>query len=281
MTADFAGFPSPQRNYSHLPHAFIDAMSGITSLCEMKVVLYILRHTWGFQEFESPRRLTVDEFMHGRKRADGSRIDAGTGLTKPSVIKGLREAESHGFVIVDVDMSDPARVKKFYSLAMEGSKSFTPGVKLFDPRGKEVLPRTEKETLENNLESKTDRAHAHAHETDPESTRPTIYALYESVTGLPIDARTRDQLLEAVATYPESWIAAAFEVAKDRRARRWAYIDAILKGWQAHGFGWKPGDKPASAPKPRTSVGTPNGASDGSSLQAPPMLTSPFNRREE
>jgi len=34
-------------------------------------VLYILRHTWGFQD--TSKRITSDEFEHGRKRIDGTR----------------------------------------------------------------------------------------------------------------------------------------------------------------------------------------------------------------
>jgi len=148
---DFPGFPLPEQNWSKLPHCLIAALPLIKSASELKVILYILRHTWGFQEFGRLKKLTVDEFMHGRKKRDGTRMDAGTGLSKPSVIDGLRRAEAHGFIEVDVDDHDMGRVKKFYRLRMQGSSFFTPGVNDLDSNGQVSLPRTEKDTLERNL----------------------------------------------------------------------------------------------------------------------------------
>jgi hypothetical protein len=144
----FAGFPDPQENWSKLPHALIEALPLIETAGEVKVILYILRHTWGYQDEE--KRITVDEFMNGRRRRDGSRIDDGTGLSKPTILDGLKRAEMHGFIEVEVDDKDKGRVKKFYRLRMQGSTFFTPGVKTLDSKGKESLLRTEKETLERN-----------------------------------------------------------------------------------------------------------------------------------
>lgn len=142
----FNGFEGPKQNWSKLPHQLIDALPQIKTLGEMKIILYTLRHTWGFKD--DYKKITLNEFQYGRKRRDGKRLDSGTGLTKPTIINGIKRAISHGFLFEYVDTSDPARVKKFYSLAEEGLKVFTPEVKKFYPRGKETLHRTEKETLE-------------------------------------------------------------------------------------------------------------------------------------
>jgi len=147
----FYGFPLPEQNWSKLPHLMIDALPLVTSMSELKVILYILRHTWGFQEFGLDKKITVDEFIDGRKRKDRTRMDHGTGLSKPSVIDGLRRAEKHGFIRVSVDDHDQGRVKKFYSLVMQGSNSFTPGVKDLYSNSQGSLHRTEKDTLERNL----------------------------------------------------------------------------------------------------------------------------------
>lgn len=141
MKHQFGGFEEPQANFTRIPNAFLEAMSIIDTLGEMKVVYYILRHTWGFQD--EVKRITLDEFQYGRKRKDGTRLDSGTGLSKPTIIDGLSRAEQHGFIEVEVDDRDAARVKKFYSLRMAG-------VKELYPRSKETLPRTEKETTERN-----------------------------------------------------------------------------------------------------------------------------------
>lgn len=128
----------------------------------MKLVEYVLKHTWGYSEFDMVKKITTDEFMSGRKKKDGTRIDIGTGLSKPSVIAGLKSAVEHGLLTEEVDDSDKARIKKFYKLKMKTSpeetepesndphadvKNLYIGVKKFDIEGKESLHRSEKDTL--------------------------------------------------------------------------------------------------------------------------------------
>jgi hypothetical protein len=91
----------------------------IDNLAELKVVLYILRHTWGFHEFKKPVRIKTDEFMHGRFLKDGTRMDAGTGLSKSSVLEGLERAKKHGFIECFIDDRDKARVKCYYRLKVQ------------------------------------------------------------------------------------------------------------------------------------------------------------------
>lgn len=168
----FQGFVPPTRNYFAMPNEWTDITAEIESLAELKVVEYVLRHTWGFHEFGICKTISVDEFMHGRRRVDGSRIDKGTKLSEQSVRNGIAKAITDGFLTCEVDYSDPARIKKSYTLKMQpeegvqtldppdsrglnlipgGSKSLTPGVQTLDPRGTNFRPRSEKETKERNL----------------------------------------------------------------------------------------------------------------------------------
>src|SRR5438128_7424952 len=122
------------------------------------------------------KKITTDEFMNGRKKKDGTRIDTGTGLSKPSVIAGLKSAVEHGLLTEETDDSDKAPIKKFYKLKMKLSldeddtdsndphsdvKNLNIGVKNFDSRGKQSLHRSEKDTIEryNNVikQNKKDR----------------------------------------------------------------------------------------------------------------------------
>lgn len=80
------------------------------------MVLYLFRHTWGFQEFDKPKKLTTDEFMKGRKKKDGTRLDDGTGLSDRGVKNGLAEAIKHGYIVYHVDDSDKGRIKKYYMI---------------------------------------------------------------------------------------------------------------------------------------------------------------------
>jgi DNA-binding PadR family transcriptional regulator len=146
----FMGFPLPEQNYSRLPHAFIDCLPMIDSMAEMKVVIYLLRHTWGFSEYGKPKKITTDEFMKGRKKRDGSRMDAGTGMSKGSVITGLEKAVEHGFVLVEKDETDKARIEKHYCLNMADVQDLDIDVQNSDSSGTKVRQRSEKDTKEIN-----------------------------------------------------------------------------------------------------------------------------------
>ncbi len=159
----FQGFSKPEANFFRLPNEWTVITASITSLAEIKLVEYVLKHTWGYSEFDMVKKITTDEFMYGRKKKDGARIDIGTGLSKPSVIEGLNNAVKHGLLEVETDDSDKARIKKFYKLRMKTPleeaepeeqavhadvKNVNIGVKNFDSRGKKSLQRSEKNTIE-------------------------------------------------------------------------------------------------------------------------------------
>ena len=114
----YAGFSKPEANFFRLPNEWTDITARITSLAELKLVEYVLKHTWGYSEFDMVKKITTDEFMSGRKKKNGERIDTGTGLSKPSVIEGLHSAVKHGLLEVEIDDSDKARIKKYYKLKM-------------------------------------------------------------------------------------------------------------------------------------------------------------------
>src|SRR6266700_5899237 len=118
-TTKFQGFSKPEANFFRLPNEWTDITAKITSLAELKLVEYVLKHTWGYSEFDVVKKITTDEFMYGRKRKSGERIDIGTGLSKPSVIAGLKSAVEHGLLEEEIDDSDKARIKKYYKLKMK------------------------------------------------------------------------------------------------------------------------------------------------------------------
>src|SRR3972149_938975 len=155
----FNGFIPPVQNWSKLPHQLIDALFIIETEAELKVILYILRHTWGYHDEE--KKITIDEFCNGRKRRDGSRLDKGTGLSSNAVKDGIKRAIKHGFIEVDEDASDEARIKKYYRLSevdpqqKPGGQKLTPWESEVDPLPSEVDPRTEKETEETNSRENT------------------------------------------------------------------------------------------------------------------------------
>ena len=112
----FKGFEFPRQNWTKIPHALINELHRFSTKGELAVVLYVLRHTWGFQD--QWKRITLDEFQHGRKRKDGSRMDGGVGMARNSILKGIDRAVEDGFLHVETDAKDAARIKKYYRLNM-------------------------------------------------------------------------------------------------------------------------------------------------------------------
>jgi hypothetical protein len=153
----------PTQNWSPLPHQLVEEiMAEISALSEFKVIIYILRHTWGFHESEKP--ITLDEFENGRKRKDGTRMDKGCGMSRNAIKSGIKRAIEHGYIERTTDETDKARIKNTYNLSFEDnhdetisnseSQLLTPRESTIDPQLSEVDPRTEKETIERNIKKK-------------------------------------------------------------------------------------------------------------------------------
>jgi hypothetical protein len=173
----FAGFPLPTKNWFSVPNAITEIIAEITNLAELKVLLYVIRHTWGFHEYGKPKAISIDEFMHGRKCADGHRMDSGTGLSHHSVIDGLKRAVEHGYLLCEVNDSDLARVKKSYALKMAGDgEEFAPGEESAPPEefapGEESAPPEEFAPGEESASSSADSSDRHA-ESAPRSKKNT------------------------------------------------------------------------------------------------------------
>ncbi|HXT34603.1 MAG TPA: hypothetical protein VN837_03405, partial [Chloroflexota bacterium] len=136
------------------PNNWFDLVAGFTSWAEHKVVEYILRHTWGYHEYGVSKLITMDEFMHGRKRRDGSRMDAGCGMAENSIKKGIADAVAHGFLIVEVDDRDRGRIRKFYAPRMrrpptdEGLHALAPQGQFPIPEGQALTPHPRGLTLQ-------------------------------------------------------------------------------------------------------------------------------------
>lgn len=64
--------------------------------------------------------------------------------------------------------------------------------------------------------------------------------LYFENIGAQPTGLTADLIRNAAIDYPGDWYRPAFEIAVKANVRKWAYVEAILKYWQEHGFGTKP-----------------------------------------
>ncbi|MDA0264809.1 MAG: DnaD domain protein [Chloroflexi bacterium] len=68
----------------------------------------------------------------------------------------------------------------------------------------------------------------------PESERPNIFALYEDCIGS-LSPLLAEELKEAEARYPGSWLREAFGIAAAENKRSWRYVAGILRRWTAEG----------------------------------------------
>lgn len=158
----FPGFDIPRQNWFKMPNNWTDLTAEMSSWAEQKVVEYVLRHTWGYQEYGTLKRITLDEFQNGRKRTDGTRMDKGVGMGKQAIISGIRRAVEDGFLIEEKDDEDKGRVRKYYGLRMLPHleergvyENHTSGVRSSHPRGMKRRHRSEKDTLERNSKKDT------------------------------------------------------------------------------------------------------------------------------
>lgn len=232
---DFEGFDYPRENWSKLPHVFIEYfLPKIDTLAELKLLLYLLRHTWGYDEYGIPKHITTDEFQFGRKRKDGSRIDNGTGLGNETVRRGLKAALAHHLIEVNVDDSDKGRIEKRYTLRMkqtpqdEGSGRRRRGAQP-SPNG-DATPttreRSEKETLERNLEQET------AGEKESENRVTDILARLKlaNIKFSKTDFPDRPALIAAaIEEHGYKTVAIAIQEAERESAKWWSYVAKRLE----------------------------------------------------
>jgi hypothetical protein len=162
---NFKGMEQPQENWLKLPHQIIELMHAMSE-SELKVVLYIIRHTWGYKD--EIKRISIDEFCNGRKRVNGTRIDNGTGMSLNAVRDGIDRAVAHKLIVIETDKSDAARIKNYYRISSpddfldkeqetdQGIKFCTPEDQNLIPGGSKSDPRTKKETIEKNYRERAE-----------------------------------------------------------------------------------------------------------------------------
>lgn len=243
-------FGEPKENWSKLPHVLTDEyLSQFTSLSELKVVLYILRHTWGYHE--EYKRITIDEFANGRKKKDGARMDTGCGMSENAIRDGLKRAIAHEFIFMHEDASDAARIKRYYSLDPEGFDRMNAGaqplsleksgVQLLNPWGAEVEP------LPSEVEAPTTGYKETIRKKQTERQASSSVVAYENGFG-PITPVVAQRITEAVEKYGEQIVVEAIETAVESGGRSWKYVEGILSNWATDGK--RKRGQAANAPRP-------------------------------
>jgi DNA-binding transcriptional ArsR family regulator len=91
----FDGFTSP--NYTQVPDELFDLLMPQLADNELRVLLYIVRRTFGFKRDSDT--ISLSQMVHGITTKDGQVLDAGTGLSKSTVARGLKSLREKGIIV--------------------------------------------------------------------------------------------------------------------------------------------------------------------------------------
>lgn len=91
----FDGFSSP--NYTQVPDELFDVLMPTLADNELRVLLYIVRRTFGFKRHSDT--ISLSQMVSGITTREGQVLDAGTGLSKSTVARGLKSLREKGIIV--------------------------------------------------------------------------------------------------------------------------------------------------------------------------------------
>lgn len=97
----FDGFYMP--NSTPVPDNFFDELLADLSGAEVKVVCYVMRRTFGFKRQSD--NISISQMLNGIVKKDGTRLDRGTGLSKPTLLRALRTLKERRVLIANRNSS--------------------------------------------------------------------------------------------------------------------------------------------------------------------------------
>lgn len=98
----FQGFRFP--NTTPVPDELFDELLADLSGAEVKVILYICRRTFGFKK-ESDN-ISLNQMLHGITKRDGEQLDRGLGLSKPTLLRALKELTQKNIIVSEQRASE-------------------------------------------------------------------------------------------------------------------------------------------------------------------------------
>lgn len=98
----YSGFPSP--NGTVVLYYVFDVLAPLLSEAELRVLLYIIRRTFGFKK--EADSISLSQMVDGVTTRDGRVLDSGTGMSRRGVMKGCAGLVEKGIIRVDKRLSE-------------------------------------------------------------------------------------------------------------------------------------------------------------------------------
>ncbi|MDQ2809787.1 MAG: replication protein [Chloroflexota bacterium] len=97
----WAGFEDP--NYTNVPDSFFDVLLPLLTDVEIRVLLYIIRRTYGFKK--PADTVSLSQITDGITTREGRRLDGGAGVSKGGAIRAIARLEARGILLVQRNRS--------------------------------------------------------------------------------------------------------------------------------------------------------------------------------
>ena len=135
----FPGFSSPR--YTQIPDIVFDELQHRLSGSEYKVLMYILRRTFGFKK--DADSISYTQMLNGIVRRDGARIDYGAGIKSPTTLtQAIKRLEELGVITA---VRNSSQEKGLETTTYQPNMGMdTPVQKLNTPTPKNVVGATTK-----------------------------------------------------------------------------------------------------------------------------------------
>lgn len=132
----FNGFRTPK--YTQVPDQLFDELLAELLGTELKVLLYIMRRTFGFKRDSDA--ISLSQMLRGITTRKGIVLDRGAGLSKPTLLKALRSLQEKNIIRTERRRSrakgdEPTVYSLVFADERGGQKIIPPVVKEFDQGG--------------------------------------------------------------------------------------------------------------------------------------------------
>ena len=91
------GYSSP--NYTPVPDELFDEQLPDLSGSELKVLLYIIRRTFGFKKDSD--NISLNQLLNGITTKEGTVLDRGTGLTKKTLLEAIKSLVEKNLILTE------------------------------------------------------------------------------------------------------------------------------------------------------------------------------------